>query len=371
METDAPRVNQADIARALGISQSTVSIALKGDVRVSKKTRALIQRQADEMGYVPDPSLLALSRYRRHIKESQVATGLAWVTNWKTADGWQTKMIGAYHRGARARAAKLGYQLYDFWLADPGVSKERFRQILVARGIRGLLFPPQQTFHTDIDFDFSGFAGVKFGYSLRSPNLHMVSNYQHQTVRLAYRSLEALGYERIGFLMHDAIDRRVDRNFSGGYHSLNPTGMDPNFIQPFVFNEFSGEGFNQWFTRWRPDAVIVTGNATQQLQEWLAARGMTCGEDLAIAELNLNTESREIAGIDQQSELIGRAAVDVLDSLLSHFEYDLPANPMNTLVPGVWRDGQSAPGKSPRKGRRRSKPEGKENAPASRRKRGR
>lgn len=349
MESNAPRVNQADIARALGISQSTVSIALKGDIRVSQKTRALIQRKADEMGYVPDPSLLALSRYRRHVRETQVATGLAWVTNHPTEDGWRTAMIEAYRKGASERARKLGYQLYDFWMADPSITKERFRQILIARGIRGLLFAPQAAFHTEIDFDFTGFAGVKFGYSLQSPNLHMVSNYQHQTVRLAYRSLEALGYQKIGFMMHDAVDRRVDRNFSGGYHSLNPSGVDPDFIQPFVFERLPDSRFDEWYDRWKPDAIILTGRATNQLRNWMRQRDLIVGRDLAIAELNLNTDSRDIAGIDQQSETIGSAAVNVLDSLLSHFEYGVPVNPINTLIGGVWRDGKSAPGKRSKK----------------------
>ena len=371
MESNAPRVNQADIARALGISQSTVSIALKGDIRVSKKTLSLIQRKADEMGYVPDPSLLALSRYRRHVKDTQVATGLAWVTNHSTEDGWRSEMIEAYRKGASERARKLGYHLYDFWMADPSVSAERFRQILIARGIRGLLFAPQAAYHTEIEFDFTGFAGVKFGYSLQSPNLHMVSNYQHQTVRLAYRSLEALGYRKIGFLMSDAVDRRVDRNFSGGYHSLNPSGLDPNFIQPFIFNRFSDHGFDEWYSRWKPDAVLITGRTSDELREWMVKRDLVPGRDLAFAELNVTSESRDVAGIDQQSETIGSAAVNVLDSLLSHFEYGIPADPINTLIGGVWRDGKSAPGKPSKQSAKSGAPRKKQNAPVSKRKRGR
>lgn len=343
MESTRPHVNQADIARALGLSQSTVSIALKGDTRVSKKTRDAIDRKAAELGYVPDPNLTALSMYRRRAKGGRVANGLAWMTNFPTKEGWRSKMCEAYRKGASERALALGYQLYDFWQGDPEISPKRLKQILLARGIRGLLFAPQVKFHTEIDFDFSDFAAVTFGYSLLSPELHMVSNHQHRTVRLAYQSLQERGYERIGILLNDAVDRRVDRNFSGGYHSFNPDGLSKNFLPPHLFDTFEPVAFAKWFKRWRPDAVIVTGDSAAEFKNWLQSQGLVAGKDVAFAELNLGTNEGRSAGVDQRSEMIGTAAVNVLDSLLRHFEYGLPSRPLHTLVNGVWRDGESAP----------------------------
>ena len=75
------RINQAEIARALGLSQSTVSIALKGDTRVAKKTRDAIEKKAAELGYVPDPNLFALSLYRTQSKSDKMVAAMAWVTN--------------------------------------------------------------------------------------------------------------------------------------------------------------------------------------------------------------------------------------------------------------------------------------------------
>ncbi|GAB5561714.1 MAG: hypothetical protein SynsKO_33610 [Synoicihabitans sp.] len=345
VQDDKPRVNQADVARALGLSQSTVSIALKGDTRVSKKTTDLINKKAAEMGYVPDPNLAALSMYRRRSRMDKVASGMAWITNHPTKDGWRSAMCEAYRKGASERAAILGYKLYDFWMGDPEISSARLRQILITQGIRGLLFCPQAEYHTKIDFDFSEFAAVTFGYSLQHPSLHMVSNYQHQTVRLAYRSLQNRGYERIGILLKDDVDRRVDRNFSGGYHSLNPSGMDEDFLPPFLFENFLEKDFKKWFDRWTPDAVLVTGDSSKILRQYVENMGLEIGIDLAFAELNIGPDSSDVAGVDQQSEVIGRAGANVLDSLLSHFEYGIPSNPLNTLVDGVWRDGSSAPRK--------------------------
>ncbi len=347
MEPKTTRINQAEIAKALGLSQSTVSIGLKGDTRVAKKTREAIERKAAELGYVPDPNLYALSKYRSQTKDKQLVAGLAWLTNHPTRDGWKSRMCRAYRKGASKRAGELGYQLYDFWLADPEISHQRLKQILLARGIRGLLFVPQAQFRTKLDFDLTEFASVAFGYSLQSPALHVVTNYQHHSVRLAYRSLEALGYTRIGLLLHDGVDRRVDRNFSGGYHSMNPSGMDSSFIQPHLFERFDEKAFEVWYKRWQPDAVLVTGDSTKSLQDWMDKKGMTAGKDLAFAELNLSRDDGAFAGVNQQQELIGRAAVNVLDSLLNQFEYGISPHPLQTLVEGRWEDGLSAPFKAP------------------------
>lgn len=46
-------VTSRDVARAAGVSQPTVSRALRDDPRVAAQTRALVRRVADELGYVP------------------------------------------------------------------------------------------------------------------------------------------------------------------------------------------------------------------------------------------------------------------------------------------------------------------------------
>lgn len=63
----AGRTSLKDIATATGMSVSTVSLALSGDLRVSAQTRLRIRAAADKLGYVRDPILASIASGRfRH-----------------------------------------------------------------------------------------------------------------------------------------------------------------------------------------------------------------------------------------------------------------------------------------------------------------
>ncbi|WP_226345816.1 LacI family DNA-binding transcriptional regulator [Agilicoccus flavus] len=59
-------VTSHDVARLAGVSQPTVSRALRGDARVSAATRAKVERAVAELGYVPSATGRALSMGRSY-----------------------------------------------------------------------------------------------------------------------------------------------------------------------------------------------------------------------------------------------------------------------------------------------------------------
>lgn len=56
------RITSHDVAREAGVSQATVSRALRGDRKISAQTIAKVRRVADELGYVPSSLGRSLSR---------------------------------------------------------------------------------------------------------------------------------------------------------------------------------------------------------------------------------------------------------------------------------------------------------------------
>ena len=73
------RVTLKDIAAKVGVTKTAVSMALRGNPRVSQAMRDTIKRVAGEMGYVPDPFLKRLAEYRRLGKAAQFHGVIAWL----------------------------------------------------------------------------------------------------------------------------------------------------------------------------------------------------------------------------------------------------------------------------------------------------
>jgi LacI family transcriptional regulator len=136
----ANNVTLQDLAECAGVHRSTVSLALRDHPRISPEVRQRMQALAKKMGYRVNPLVSALMQSRRTGRVTRHAT-IAYVISSPTRYGWRPPHHDRpdYFPGAAERADDLGYKLEHFWLAEPGMTPERFCNILVARGICGLL----------------------------------------------------------------------------------------------------------------------------------------------------------------------------------------------------------------------------------------
>jgi LacI family transcriptional regulator len=82
------RVTSRDIARAAGVSQPTVSRALRDDPRVAPATAALVRETARRLGYVPDAAARTLITRR---------TGTVAVVVADIGNPFYTELVGALH----------------------------------------------------------------------------------------------------------------------------------------------------------------------------------------------------------------------------------------------------------------------------------
>lgn len=163
------RTTIRDIARHLGLDQSTVSLALRHHPRISLATREKILRAADSLGYRPDPMLGALACYRRSHEAAPVTAELGWINRWSPPERFHAfREFDAYWRGASAAAREAGYQLVDFQFGDAPLS--RLERMLRARGIAGIVIPPHHGARNEWDEpDLARFAVVRIGHSVRLP----------------------------------------------------------------------------------------------------------------------------------------------------------------------------------------------------------
>lgn len=327
------------IANRAGVSVAAVSMALRNHPRIPTTTRNRIQRLAVELGWRPNPLLAeAMSAIRAGQPVADRVT-LAWITAHHRRDSW--KRVPFFRRsfeGAAARAAAAGYRLDHFWLGDADGHASRLSDILVARGIIGVLVGPLPK-PMSLALDWSQFSAVAIAYSLTTPRLHRATDNHVASARLALTSLAAAGRKRIGLALHEAYDRRVNGLWTAGYllQTYDDGNADPSLIhRPINLEEAA---VVEWVKRSKVDAVIGTDS---RIILWLQAAGIRVPEDVAYADLDVAAADGSVAGIYQDAEGIGAAALDLVAGQLLRHERGLPEKPKAILIESRWTNGATA-----------------------------
>jgi LacI family transcriptional regulator len=352
------RVTLADIAVKADVHVTTVSLALRNHPRLPETTRNRIHAIANAMGYRPDPLLRALVSYRGKIMNRRNTPTLAYVTNWNTCWGWKNATgHSEFHAGADAMANKLGYKLEHFWMREPGLTQGRLSRMLYSRGINGLIIASHGREMGDaLQFDWPSFSAVKIDYFPHQPVLHNVTNNQCDIVRLAMQKVMAIGYKRIGFVMHRGWDHAVDHLWTAGFlceqqHQATRDRVAAHiFPEPLPVERWFNENnspvvadlpsFSKWYAKYKPEVLISKGSFVLPL---LAKMGLRVPRDLAFVDVFLDQADGVTAGVRQNHATVGATAVEILAGQLQHNKFGIPEIPTTTFVEGTWFDGQSCP----------------------------
>lgn len=353
------------IASALGLSKTTVSVALRGRPGVSDELRARIQAEADRLGYQPNPVAAELMAIVRSRRQRTSAETIAFVNTFQQ-DPSLLRRIRAFREfldGASDQARQYGYRIEEFRAADYGASSRRLDQVLKTRGIRGVLVGPRWFDEPEITLDWSAYSCVLIGETTYGAGIFRVCNHHPQTMELALRSVAALGYRRIGVeLMSNYEAVRHFDYLAGVTPARRAVGASTRVfvrVQPRRFmpgidrlpaekrdaastaydNQHVVPKLEKWVQRERLDALITLHNYDpERLRRIRTARGLPLG----YARLNV-APTDGVAGIHEHADDIGRTALDLLRGLLHSGERGVVPRPRIVLVEGEWLDGPTAP----------------------------
>jgi len=345
--------NQKDIAKALGLTQSTVSKALKNAAEIGVSTRKLVQETAEKMGYQPNPMATGLAHFKHTSKMKPVQAALAWLNAWpKPQQLRSNRAFDLYWQGASQAALGLGYRLDEFIL-NAQMRPHRLVQILLSRGIHGLIIPPVPgDSHVNwSDFAWEHFSAVRFSRVVEGlPRFHLVTAAQSANAALAVREILARGYRRIGYVGCD----RTGWTFLGGYLQEQITALSKAArLPPFLYDQTVNDAafatkevatrmtgqFISWLNKWKPDAILTESTFLAPL---LKNAKLRVPADVAVATLSVGDLPFD-AGIYQNPEEIGRVSALVIVSVLENNERGVPPIPRDILVHGTWVDGTSLP----------------------------
>lgn len=351
------RVTLRDIARHLKLSHATVSMALRDHPAIASSTRTRVAKAASKLGYRVEPMLSALASYRQGRRPPTDHGTLAWINCFENPrDLYSEYLFKDYLSGAKKRAEQRGYRVEEFPLHQPGMTMKRLLGILKARGIQGVILPPQPEPKVIFEEDFADFAVVTFGFSVASPRFHRVCNAQNQSAMLAFECLRELGYRRIGLLASHGGEERVAHNFHSGYLVSLKRFPDveevPIYWEPEDLQQRE-KTMIQWFKRYRPD--VVFGMVVPHFVPALERAGIKVPQEIAIASLSCTNDNPQYAGIDQKGKETGEAAIDVLVDAIQTGTRGAPPVARYVLIEGEWRNGETAPPRREGKPKRRKK----------------
>lgn len=338
------RVTLRDIAAEMGISHVTVSKALRNLSGVSDSLKVKVQAKADAMGYVPDPLLASLSRYRASSHTKPIQSVIAWINPWKEPERLRRhhNEFDLYWQGASDCARRLGYQLESFNTTDTPLS--RLQSIFKARSIQGILIPPIGEGAIDLgQIDWSSFAAVRLGRAAAGPKMHFVGSAQIANAILAFNRACDLGYLRIGFVCEYWATRYFGAGYSWAQRALPEASQLPLLaLNPEDSFERQQAAFDAWLKQNQPDSIITDNSETREMLENL---GYSIPRDVGLATTSIHDTTID-TGIDQSPYEIGRAAVRMLTALIAEKSFGQPEQCNETLIEGKWIDGAMLPGKS-------------------------
>jgi len=331
-----------DVAALAGVSCATVSRALRDDPRISPGVRECVKKAALEVAYHPNPLVQALMSQRRR-KQDLHGESIALVTSVDEREWRKKDVCRWYWQGLSRRAEELGYQLQVLCLKDIHDNSARMKQVLEARGIRGVILGFSQPDDRTERLDVSSFCVVGLSTYFQRLAVDRVQLHGFYNVKLAFRQMRALGYKRPALIAPVRNNAIVGGQWSAA--ALDEQWQRPADEQcPPLMIE--GETvnmrlFREWFEKHKPDALLVYKICVMELLERLR---LQVPNDVGIAYLfGTESERSSMAGIDGSLDRVGAATVDLLVQKMHVHEHGMPEHPREVLITGDWRHGPTLP----------------------------
>jgi DNA-binding LacI/PurR family transcriptional regulator len=179
---------------------------------------------------------------------------------------------------------------------------------------------------------------VRFGYSVADVLAHVVASNQIQGAMLAFSRISDRGYQRIGYVCHCCSSTHSKAGFL-----MAQTKLLSNRRVPLLEMDARAvdclEKLRYWLEVNNPDAVLTE---MAELPAMLCTLGYRVPHEIGLAATSV-LDGNADAGIYQNSEEVGRVAIETLIGLIYQNQTGIPQLCRETLVDCIWRDGSTLP----------------------------
>jgi len=341
------KITLKDIAEQTGLTRMAVSLALRNKPGVSATTREKVMQVATRLGYEPDPEVSNLMARIRSTRPAENKACIALLSSTPAGAADSTSITERkYMEGVIERARLYGYRVEEFGIQDQGMTPERVGSILWSRGIEGVILRPLQYGLSGgksrtIRFDFERFASVAISETIVTPDLDRSLHDQYTAMIIAITELTRLNYQNIGLVLAEDLHLRVNGRWTAAFLQYFYSPHAKHATPPLILDGFRPKEFSRWFNRHRPDALVSVDRFGLRLAQDC---GLNIPGDVGYATLDLDElvpEYAGMSGIDQNSHLVGAAAVDMLVVSMQRKQRGIPVHPVRVEVEGSWHAGTS------------------------------
>lgn len=324
------------IANKLNISPSTVSLALRGDVKISSGTRVRVEREADRIGYRRDAKLNQLMSQLRHCgsRSTDACLGLLSMSE-GASDGERSERQRAVYREIVARAERLGYRVEPFFLKQTGMSPKRLATIFDTRRIEGLFCFGEEWAGEAFPEALLGSSVVCVGTGFGG-RFNAVSADAFGDMSRVCAHFREEGGQRIGLVLGKALDEGLASRYLGAFLSEQVAQGEPQGLYCRV-TEWETSWLEDWLGRERPDRIVSAGIDADRIRRAVERVGSGASR---VASLDLKRP--EGLGMLSSAEAIGRQAVEMLVRCVTQREFGPPPYPKQELVSSEWVDTEAS-----------------------------
>ncbi len=339
-----------DVARETGYHITTISLALRGHASIPPETRTRIEAAARRLGYQRNPVFHALSRFRQQGRVRAPAPRIAYLENFGAGAGTpRLPHLQVMFEGAQRQAELLGYQLEVLAVGGDDHDARSLSQHLRDHHISGVVLGSFQPGFAEVALNWDDYAVAKIQSRHTEPNSTVVANDQLREVRMAFRHLAALGYQRIGMAVGRADEDSSGHRHAAGYLMEMDSVPADRHVPPLFFpyntdGEMLGGMITRWVKRHQIDAVLCNWISVREI---IAAAGLRVPQDVACACLCLcDPAPAGLAGVRPHLRLVGERAISIVVTQLKSGVLGPPEVPSSIYVQSTWQDGSSAPARS-------------------------
>jgi LacI family transcriptional regulator len=275
------RVTSLDVAKAAGVSRTTVSLVLNEvrGIQISEGTRHRVIEAAQELGYVPNAAARALVSSRAQI----VGLVLTRSTHHIASDSFLTQILDGLIESVRAQGMRL---LID--IIEPEHQKEAYLQLVRSKHIDGMILSGPRVDDEALQaLTDDGFPTVLMG-QVPGKNFYCVDVDNFTASHVAVSHLVKLGHKRIACITNAPLTYTAAAERLRGYRQALEDAHIP-FDETLVrFGDFSlSSGYKQMYHlfdagAWFTAAFVASDEVAMGASAAVRDHGMSIPKDMAL-----------------------------------------------------------------------------------------